>query len=94
MPHIALNTMRFLVGAGVFGIYFMIKKEKPTLQLENAKPVAIYCFILLFTTLALYTPVVYIPLTSSDALCSCFLLSASLLFIAIVDRKRINWIEV
>ncbi len=94
MPHIALNMMRFIVGAGGFGIYFMIKRENPTILLENVKPVAIYCLLLTFTTLSTFIPVVYIPLTASDALYSCFVLSTSLLFVAIIDRRRIYWVEV
>ena len=94
MPHLTLNTMRCIFGVGGFGLLLLVMREKPAVERDDIKPVAVYCIVTIFGTLTVYIPSVYIPLAAMQALYFCFGLSTSLCVIGLIDRRRIYWIEV
>ncbi len=94
MPHLALNTMRLMVGTLGFGLYFAIRREKPAIEHGNIKPVVVYCIVITLASISLYTPVVYLPLSTCDALYICLLLATTLITVGFIDRQKIHWIEV
>ena len=95
MPHLALNAIRFFIGLAGFGIYFMFRMEKPTIDWkDNLKPVLLYWLILIFSPLTFYVPVVYIPLAVTQALYFCFAMISTICFMVMIDREKIHWTEV
>ena len=96
IPHMQLNTMRFAFPACGLILYFIIKRDYPTIDRSKIGLVTIsfYIFSSNVVTLSTYVSVVYIPLATYESLFITSNIISTFLIFGILWRLKKEWNQV
>ena len=94
VPHLQLNTMRFIVSGCFITFIFVIQLKYPKFDMKDLRAVMTYCLNANVNTLAMYVPVVYIPLVTFEAFYIASNILSSFLIFGIILWNKSEWIQV
>ena len=94
VPHLELNTMRFVISGCFITLIFLIKGLNPKCEMKDFQALMTYCFNANVNTLAMYVPVVYVPLVTFEAFYIASNIISSFLIFGIILWNKSEWIQV
>ncbi len=94
VPDLQLNTMRLAASVCFLTLFFVINLKCPKFEMKDFRAVITYCLNGNVNTLALYVPVVYIPLVTFEAFHIASNILSSFVIFGIILWNKSEWNQV
>ena len=95
VQHLQLNTMRFVASIVFVAVMLLIKFKFPRISsMDDFKVLVIYCVNCNVSVLAMYVPVVYIPLVTFEAIYIASNILSSFIIFGIILWNKSEWVQV